>query len=633
MKTISTLLVGFFLLLSSTLFANVYYVATTGDNANAGTISAPFLTIQRAQDAVVAGDTVYIRGGNYVMTEAQIATYNSIWAYVTYLTKSGTSGKRINYWAYPGETPVFDYTAIKPANYRITAFQVNASWVHIKGIEVIGVQVTILTHTQSECFENQGSNNIYEMLKMHDGKAIGFYLTKGGNNLILNCDAYNNWDDVSETKTGGNVDGFGCHPNKEGAGYTNNVFRGCRAWFNSDDGYDCISAFESTTFENCWAFYNGYSTSFGSLGDGNGFKAGGYGVSTTPSVPTVIPRNTIRFCLAVRNKANGFYANHHLGGSDWYSNSAYNNATNYNMLNRSADYLSDVSGYGHNLKNNLGLSPRSTEYSNINFVTCNADTNAFNLPVTVNSADFLSIDQALLTAPRQADGSLPNNNFMRLVSGSDLIDKGQDLGFSYYGAAPDLGCFESNYTALPVTLVSFTAAANSNNVLLNWQVQNQIQNKGWQIERANTANAQNWQVVGFIAGTNTASLAKFSFTDGNVATGTYYYRLRQIDLDGGISYSEVQMVKVGTNAALTMMVYPAPATTSSVISYYLPETTDVQLQLFTTSGQLLTTLVNAKQTAGTHNFSLSIALPANAGMYMLALRTNSAFINKLFLKN
>ncbi len=430
------------MLLNAPAFANIFYVANNGDNVNSGTIAHPFLTIQQAQNAVSAGDTVYIRGGTYNMAESQIAQYSGIWAYVTKLDKSGTSGNRIKYWAYPGERPIFNFSAINPAGYRIHAFQVTGSWLHIKGIEVVGVQVNILTHTQSECFENQGSNNIYELLSMHDGKAIGFFLSKGGNNLILNCDAYNNWDDISENKRGGNTDGFGCHPKDENSGLANNVFRGCRAWFNSDDGYDCINAFESTTFENCWAFYNGYASSFTSLGDGNGFKAGGYGVSLRPKVPAVIPRNTIRFCLAVKNKSNGFYSNHHLGGNDWYNNSAYFNSSNYNMLNRSADYTADVAGYGHNMKNNLGWGGRSVEYNNLDFAFCKADTNYFNLQVTVDASDFKSIDQALLTAPRQADGSLPNTDFMKLVAASDVIDRGSNIGFPFKGAAPDLGFAE-----------------------------------------------------------------------------------------------------------------------------------------------------------------------------------------------
>ena len=48
----------------------------------------------------------------------------------------------------------------------------------------------------------------------------------------------------------------------------------------------------------------------------------------------------------------------------------------------------------------------------------------------------------LLSSSRNEDGSLPNIDFMKLVSGSDLIDKGINVGLPYNGAAPDLGAFE-----------------------------------------------------------------------------------------------------------------------------------------------------------------------------------------------
>jgi hypothetical protein len=260
-------------------FAATYYVAPGGNDVNPGTKELPFLTIQKAQSMVSAGDTVFVRGGFYQMQESQIHSYSRIQAYVTLLDKSGTEGHPIHYWAYPGEKPVFDFSGVKPSNYRVHAFEVTGSWLHLKGLEVVGVQVPVVNaNTQSICFSNAGgSNNIYEQLSMHDGQGIGFYLTSGSNNLILNCDAYQNYDYTSQAgggRNGGNVDGFGNHPAQ---GSVNNIFRGCRAWFNSDDGYDCISAWESTVFENCWAFYNGYSPGFISRADGNGFKAGGYG--------------------------------------------------------------------------------------------------------------------------------------------------------------------------------------------------------------------------------------------------------------------------------------------------------------------------------------------------------------------
>jgi hypothetical protein len=427
--------------LSLNSVAKQYYVSANGKDANKGDISAPFLSIQRAQKEVEPGDTVYIRGGNYRMTEEMIAEKSNNKAFVIFLNKNGQAGKRINYWAYPGENPVFDFQDVKPLNLRVHAFQVVGSYIHLKGLEVIGVQVTILGHTQSECFENQGSHNIYEQLSMHDGQAIGFYLTNGSDNLILNCDAYQNYDYTSENGKGGNTDGFGCHPGL--ASSVNNIFRGCRAWFNSDDGYDCINAHAATIFENCWAFYNGYSPSFKPLADGNGFKAGGYGGTAPAKLPVDVPRNTVRFCLAVKNKNSGFYSNHHQGGSDWYNNSAYLNGINYNMVNRKSKtedgYLVDVPGYGHVLKNNVGYAARNAEVKQIDESKSEQICNSFNFPVVITAKDFQSLDLAELTKARKADGRLPDIQLMCLKSDSQLIDQGTVIGFPFQGKAPDLG--------------------------------------------------------------------------------------------------------------------------------------------------------------------------------------------------
>jgi hypothetical protein len=69
--------------------------------------------------------------------------------------------------------------------------------------------------------------------------------------------------------------------------------------------------------------------------------------------------------------------------------------------------------------------------------------NSWNLPaVTANAADYLDLTETSAKGPRQADGSLPSNEFGRLVAGSDLIDKGVPVGLPFSGAAPDLGAFE-----------------------------------------------------------------------------------------------------------------------------------------------------------------------------------------------
>ncbi len=78
--------------------ATIYYVATTGDDDNPGTIDLPWQTIQKAANTLVAGDTVYIRAGTY---PEQVIPQNS-----------GSAGQYITYAAYPGETATIDGTGV-----------------------------------------------------------------------------------------------------------------------------------------------------------------------------------------------------------------------------------------------------------------------------------------------------------------------------------------------------------------------------------------------------------------------------------------------------------------------------------------------------------------------------------------
>jgi hypothetical protein len=430
-------LLGCFLISAATpLFAKDYYVAPDGNDDYSGSLTDPFASINQGQKSAGPGDTIYIRGGTYRMSESMIAERDRNKAMVISLTKSGKPGRPIRYFAYQNEQPVFDFAEVKPRGYRVTAFAVKGSYLHLRGLSVVGVQVTITGHTQSICFSNDGSNNVFEALSMHDGQAIGFWLGRGSNNLVLNCDAYRNHDHTSENKRGGNVDGFGFHVPP---GSKNNVFRGCRAWFNSDDGFDLITTHEAVLIENCWSFYNGYDPSFKALGDGNGFKLGGFGVNGG-ELPKAIPRHEIRGSLAVRNRAGGFYANHHPGGLDLIQNTAYLNRVNFNMLGRNLDHTEDVPGFDHKMINNLGYKGRD-EISNISMELCELLTNSFSMNLALRDKDFESLDEADLVKPRKPNSDLPDIRFLHLKAGSAAIGKGTNAG-RVNNSTPDLGAFE-----------------------------------------------------------------------------------------------------------------------------------------------------------------------------------------------
>ncbi len=416
---------------SATTYAATYYVATNGSDGSAGTLAQPFASLYHAYQAANPGDTVYIRGGTYTnfsTTDTDFRTY-----YALHLDKSN-----ISYLAYPGDSrPVLDFSAITPlgSTMRVCAFWVTGSGNTFQGFDVTGVKVG--DNAQSDNWRITGNNNTWNRIVTRDDQGNGFYFySHAGNNLVENCDSYN-LIGVSGISAG-NTDGFGCH--SAGSG---NVFRGCRAWATSDDGYDSISnSGGGVLYDHCWAYdigrYDGNST---------GFKSGGFGVSGG-SFPNPPSPNTVFDCVAADCRANGFYANHQPGQSAyWYNNTAYNNGggstSNFNMLEAETTEPSGITsepGYREILHNNLAY--LRTTVSNLNETGEMVANNCWTLPVTVNASDFQSLDASQLTLPRKADGSLPDITFMHLVAGSDLIDVGMDLGYTYSGAAPDLGAFE-----------------------------------------------------------------------------------------------------------------------------------------------------------------------------------------------
>ena len=420
--------------------AKVIYVAPQGDDAAAGTIDAPLATLPAAYRLTEGGDTVCFRGGTYNVTDSQVMKIKGVYAFVFALEKAGTAEHRTCYMGYPGERPVFDFSALMlDGKHRFAAFYLGADYVHLRNFDIVGVPVRIKGHTQSECVSaRRGSHCIVEDIAMHDGMAIGYYQKRGSHNLVVDCDAYNNYDDYSEGPYGGNVDGFGCHVFDTFE--VGNVFRRCRAWRNSDDGFDLISCAAPVEIDHCMAFYNGYCPSsspadtvnFVSAGDGNGFKAGGWGMNKRKTkCPDVCPSHYIHHSLAYRNKAHGFYPNHHLAGNTWENNTSCGNRSNYNMLNRKNTFEAiDVPGYDHSLANNVSWTFTDASLGghliNIDPDRVTLTNNSFAPSVSsveVTAEMFVSTSVSLLFTRRLPDGRLPSIDFLRGKAGTILEER------------------------------------------------------------------------------------------------------------------------------------------------------------------------------------------------------------------
>lgn len=411
-----------------TAAAKTIYVSPSGNDSAPGTIDRPLATLPAAYKMVASGDTVYFRGGTYKVDDSQIMKRNRFVASVFALEKGGTKNRRTCFMGYPGERPVFDFSALQlDGHTRFLAFCLGADYLHLRNFDIVGVPVRVKGHTQSECVSaRKGSYCIVENIAMHDGMAIGYYQTTGAHNLVVNCDAYNNYDYYSEGFYGGNTDGFGFHLDSPRC--VGNVIRNCRAWRNSDDGFDLIHCSAPVEIDHCWAFYNGFQSTadptdthtFERAGDGNGFKGGGWGMrGDAYGCPWPTPRHHIHDCVAFGNKANGIYANHHLGGNLWERNvAAMNHRNNFDMVDRkgrSMDERTDVPGYGHTLRGNVSWKPERQDLANCDTKRSTLENNSFGPhAVAVDSTWFVSTDPALLFAPRNADGYLPDIKFLQL---------------------------------------------------------------------------------------------------------------------------------------------------------------------------------------------------------------------------
>ncbi|MEU4623487.1 right-handed parallel beta-helix repeat-containing protein [Actinoplanes sp. NPDC023801] len=357
------------------------YVATNGNDGNAGTQAAPLATIQKAISLITAGGTVSVRGGTYALTSN------------IQITRSGTASAPITLTAYGSERVVIDGEALGytpgavgstiPAAQR-GAIHMEASWWRLAGLEII--------HGPYGIYCAGCNNNTFDRIVTRDNYETGFQLQgASANNRILSLDSYGNRD---PRKNGESADGLGI---KEGSG-SGNVVRGARLWNNVDDGFDAWMFTSPITIQDTVAYGNGYNRwsipSFS--GDGNGLKLGGSG-GTGPAAAHAVS-NTFAFS----NAAHGFTDNGNTGAITINRSTAWKNAkTGFDVDGGSTTRLTANLAAGNKTSVALGSST--------------ASGNSWNIGGTWT---FVSIDQSTITGARNTDGSIRSSSFLVPANGT-----------------------------------------------------------------------------------------------------------------------------------------------------------------------------------------------------------------------
>lgn len=434
--------------------ADAVYCSPTGSASAKGTKEDPTDVVSAISMAKSnPGITIYLLGGTYSFGETILIEE----------ANSGTADARNTIMAYPGEEVVWDFSSMEVSGSNRGVVLDGAYW-YFKGFEIKGAGDNGMLLS--------GDNNIIEMMVFNDNQDTGLQISRYNtayatiaewlsNNLVLNCTSKNNCDNESME----NADGFAA---KLTCG-EGNVFDGCMAYNNSDDGWD-LYAKQATgpigvvTIRNCIAFRNGY-TEFGEgYGncDGNGFKLGGDKVGVA---------HVVENCLAFENLHCGFTDNDNPKLASLTNCTAYNNDVGadgkpnfscYRCTDDGCDFsklISYVNDKAVKVSNDkfVGTLEDSVFY-NGKFLYQEAKTNVENgykggTAVTLTDADFISV-----TAPemgsdfhklwRNEDGTINTGGFLETTSASVYADLGVD--------------FQSiELPIIPVTTTSVTSGTTS----------------------------------------------------------------------------------------------------------------------------------------------------------------------------
>jgi len=184
-------------------------------------------------------------------------------------------------------------------------------------------------------------------------------------------------------------------------------------------------------------------------------------------------------------------------------------------------------------------------------------------------------------------------------------------------------------TSFPVEWLDFEVLATEQGAVLNWATASETQNRGFTIEHA--LEGGEFSPMAWVAGNGTTSeISRYSYEATSLAGGQHYFRLRQLDLDGGTSVSNTLGIYLEGPQANYLSVAPNPASGQSWITLSAPSDQAVQLSLHTLSGQALKVLYRGELSA-----QQQIEVPVDlsglaAGVYMVRAR-GATFHNESML--
>jgi len=175
-----------------------------------------------------------------------------------------------------------------------------------------------------------------------------------------------------------------------------------------------------------------------------------------------------------------------------------------------------------------------------------------------------------------------------------------------------------NLIPVPVELTSFNAIYVDGKVNLEWLTATETNNFGFEVQRRDDASA--YETIGFITGNGTTTnRVTYNYTDSDLYSGKYYYRLKQIDYDGSFEYSSEVLVDITHLSDFKLFQnYPNPFNPSTKIKFYSPQQNHVKIGLFDILGNQVKSLFDKEVETGVYEIEIDGSDLAS-GMYFVKM--------------
>jgi len=270
-----------------------------------------------------------------------------------------------------------------------------------------------------------------------------------------------------------------------------------------------------------------------------------------------------------------------------------------------------------NVPTNLSAVLNPSDTTNVILSWLNNSDNELGFVIERKTGDSLSIELFAVVDTVGAD-----------VTGYEdtSVDDTTTYTYRVYAFNADIVSDYSNMaqvvTPVPVELTSFFATLLNQGVLLEWETASELNNAGFNVQRSKD-NSKFFDIA-YIKGQGTTTNKSFySYNDQSVSTGKYSYRLKQIDLDGSVTYSQVVSVDLGmVNSFVLEQNYPNPFNPSTQIRFSIPEVTNVKLIVSDALGREIALLVDGKLNAGDYKIDFD-ADGISSGIYICILITDT----------